>query len=81
MGIVVDAVSDVYTIPEAEFRPAPENSTPVLAEAIRSLATVNGDMVILLNIDQLLNAGELSPGDNTNDARATGGISEHGHAG
>ena len=63
MGIVVDAVSDVYNIPEDDFRPAPKNGNPVVLDSIRSLATVQEKMVILLDIDHLLNSGELAAVD------------------
>jgi len=63
MGIVVDAVSDVYNIPEDDFRPAPKNGNPVVLDSIRSLATVQEKMVILLDIDHLLNSGELASVD------------------
>jgi len=60
MGVVVDAVSDVYNIPEEDFRPAPKNGNAAIMESVRSLATVNEKMVIVLDIDHLLNSGELS---------------------
>ena len=63
MGVVVDAVSDVYNIPEDDFRPAPKNGSTVVMESVRSLATVNEKMVIILDIDHLLNSGELSAMD------------------
>lgn len=60
MGIVVDAVSDVYNVTDAEMRTAPECANTVSGDCVRGLATVNGKMVIILDIDQLLNAGELA---------------------
>jgi purine-binding chemotaxis protein CheW len=63
MGVVVDAVSDVYNIPEKDFRPAPSNGNPAVMDSVRSLATVNEKMVILLDIDHLLNSGELAAMD------------------
>ena len=63
MGIVVDAVSDVYNIPEENFRPAPQNGNARIMGSVRSLATVNEKMVIILDIDHLLNSGELSAVD------------------
>lgn len=63
MGIVVDAVSDVYNIPQDDFRPPPRNGNSAVMESVSSLATVNEKMVILLDIDHLLNSGELSAMD------------------
>jgi purine-binding chemotaxis protein CheW len=60
MGLVVDAVSDVHHVTDAELRPAPECGSTVSSECVKGLATVNGKMLIILDIDQLLNAGELA---------------------
>jgi purine-binding chemotaxis protein CheW len=60
MGVVVDAVSDVHTIADAELRPAPECGSTASSECVQGLATVNGQMLIILDIDQLLNAEELA---------------------
>lgn len=54
MGIVVDAVSDVYSLSEADMRPAPDLGEYSDAEYIKGLVNVNDRMVILLNIDSLL---------------------------
>jgi purine-binding chemotaxis protein CheW len=60
MGVVVDAVADVHDITDAELRPAPECGHPVSHACVQRLATVHGYMLILLDIDQLLNSGELA---------------------
>ena len=59
MGIVVDAVSDVYAVPAEELRPSPDFGGNVNVEFVRGLATVDEKMVIILNIDKLLNADDL----------------------
>lgn len=59
MGIVVDAVSDVYAVPVEELRPAPDFGGNIRVEFVRGLATVDEKMVIVLNIDELLNADEI----------------------
>jgi len=59
MGIVVDAVSDVYAVPSDELRPSPDFGGNVNVEFVRGLATVDEKMVIILNIDKLLNLGDL----------------------
>ena len=66
MGIVVDAVSDVYNIPESEFRPAPTRANDPVLEAVSSLATVDEKMVILLDIDRLFSTGELASLEDAN---------------
>jgi purine-binding chemotaxis protein CheW len=53
MGIVVDAVSDVYSLSQSDMRPVPNLGDGVDTNFIRALVTVNDRMVILLNIDCL----------------------------
>ena len=59
MGIVVDAVSDVYTLAEEDMRPAPDVGGSAKADIIRGLVNVDGKMVILLDIDKLLTMEEI----------------------
>lgn len=59
MGIVVDAVSEVYNVAEKDMRPAPDFGGNISVDFVRGLATVEDKMIIVLNIDRLLNAGEL----------------------
>ncbi|WP_353572708.1 chemotaxis protein CheW [Candidatus Albibeggiatoa sp. nov. BB20] len=60
MGVVVDAVSDVYDMPESEIKPAPDFGSVISIEFIKGLATVEDKMVIILEIDKLLNSQELA---------------------
>lgn len=60
MGIVVDAVSDVYNVPADELQPPPDFGVTVSIESIQGLASVNEQMVIVLDIDHLLNAREFA---------------------
>lgn len=62
MGIVVDAVSDVADVPEGELRPAPDLGTAIDTDFVRGLATVQGKMIIILDVDELLGPGLLSAG-------------------
>lgn len=59
MGIVVDAVSDVYTLAESDMRPAPDMGGATNTEIIRGLVNVDKKMVILLDIDKLLTMEEI----------------------
>ncbi len=59
MGIVVDAVSEVYDIQPEEAKPAPDFGSVVDTDSVRGLATVDGKMIILLDIDHLINNGVL----------------------
>ena len=59
MGIVVDAVSDVYTLSRAEMRDAPDLGSAIDIDFIEGLVNVDNKMVILLNIDKLLVSDQL----------------------
>ena len=59
MGIVVDAVSEVYTIANQDMKAAPDLGDAVDTDYIRGLVDVDEKMVILLEIDKLLSMDEL----------------------
>lgn len=59
MGIVVDAVSEVYTIAPEDMKAAPDLGDAVDTSYIRGLVDVDNKMVILLEIDRLLAMDEL----------------------
>ena len=61
MGMVVDAVSDVYDIAPAD-RKAPPDESGAESAFVQGLATVDEKMVILLDIDGLLGAAALEDG-------------------
>ncbi len=60
MGLVVDAVSDVYNVPEGAIKAAPDFGSVVDVNFVQGLATLEDVMVIMLDIDRLLNADELA---------------------
>ena len=55
VGIVVDAVSEVYNVPADAIRPPPEVTGNVDTAFVKGLASVGEKMVILLDIDMLIN--------------------------
>lgn len=59
MGIVVDAVSDTYTVAASEIKPAPDFGSGVDVALVCGLATVEEKLIILLDIDRLLSPAEL----------------------
>lgn len=59
MGIVVDAVSDVYSLAEKDMRTAPDIGNSLNTEFIKGLVNVDEKMVILLDIDRLLSMDEI----------------------
>ncbi len=54
MGIVVDAVSDVYSLSADEMRAAPDLGDNVNTSYIKGLVNVASKMIILLEINELL---------------------------
>ena len=71
VGLVVDAVADVYRLESGEIQPAPDMGGAIHTEFVRGLATVEEKMVILLEIDRLIDfqnmkasaPGEAATGD------------------
>lgn len=68
MGIVVDAVSDVYNIAAGEMKPPPDFGNVIDIAYVKGLATVQDKMVIALDIDHLLSSGELAVADTAEEA-------------
>ena len=58
VGLVVDAVADVYRLENGEIQPPPDMGGAVHTEFVRGLATVEEKMVILLEIDCLIDFQE-----------------------
>lgn len=59
MGIIVDEVSDVHSLPLSSIRPAPELNGKLDSEFVTGLTTINDKMVIVMDIDSLMNSDEL----------------------
>jgi len=53
-GIVVDAVSEVYSVGPEHIKPAPSLGASTDSACVRGLATVDEKMVMLLDIDRLI---------------------------
>jgi purine-binding chemotaxis protein CheW len=56
VGIVVDAVSEVYSVVADAIQPVPELGSIADGSCVRGIATVDGKMVMLLDIDSLVAA-------------------------
>ncbi|MFO1415407.1 MAG: chemotaxis protein CheW [Burkholderiales bacterium] len=59
VGVVVDAVSDVLTLDTASIRPPPEFSATFDTRYITGLGTVDGRMLILVDIERLMASPEM----------------------
>jgi purine-binding chemotaxis protein CheW len=57
VGMVVDAVSEVYNINPADTKTPPELCGDVNTIFVRSIATIDSKMLILLDIDRLIGTG------------------------
>jgi len=60
LGIVVDAVSEVYDINKDDMQPPPDMEGSISIDFVTGLATMDEKMVILLDITKLVNEGILS---------------------
>jgi len=73
VGLVVDAVADVYRLDSNEIQPPPDMGGAIHAEFVRGLATVEEKLVILLDVDRLIDFGDVEPAvsASTDDEAAT----------
>jgi purine-binding chemotaxis protein CheW len=55
-GVVVDAVSEVYSILPEAVKPAPDLGGETSSVCVSGLATVGEKMIMLLNIDELISS-------------------------
>lgn len=65
IGVVVDAVADVYNIGQDDLNDAPEIGGAINSSFIKGLATVDEKMIILLDISPLIVAEILDQVDET----------------
>jgi purine-binding chemotaxis protein CheW len=56
MGLVVDAVSEVYTVSNEQCQVPPDFGADVSEKFVKSLASVDDTMVIVLDVDAFLSA-------------------------
>ena len=54
VGLVVDAVSEVYQLGDQAIQPPPEMGNSARTDFVKGLATVEGKMVILLEVNRLV---------------------------
>jgi purine-binding chemotaxis protein CheW len=60
VGMVVDGVSDVLTLAANEILPAPGVGSTLAAEFLTGLGTVDGRMLILMDIEALMSSREMA---------------------
>ncbi|WP_243372863.1 chemotaxis protein CheW [Geotalea sp. SG265] len=64
VGMVVDGVSDVLSLTPEQVKAAPEFSSGLDTRYITGLGTVNGQMLILVDIERLMSSSEMQLMDN-----------------
>jgi purine-binding chemotaxis protein CheW len=61
VGVVVDAVSDVLTLPRESIRPAPEFASSAFdSKYITGLGALDDRMLILMDIDKLMRSADMA---------------------
>ncbi|GGD89504.1 chemotaxis protein CheW [Caballeronia grimmiae] len=60
VGIVVDGVSDVQTLTPEQIRPAPGFNSTVNTDYITGIGTIDGRMLILMDIEKLITSEEMA---------------------
>ncbi|MGE4337529.1 MAG: chemotaxis protein CheW, partial [Pigmentiphaga sp.] len=60
VGIVVDGVSDVLMLDREQIRPAPEFGSTLSTEYLTGLGTIDGRMLILVDIEKLMTSEEMA---------------------
>jgi purine-binding chemotaxis protein CheW len=59
VGMVVDSVSDVITLTAEQIKPAPEMGSVLDADYLIGLGTLDGRMLILVDIDRLMSSDDM----------------------
>lgn len=64
IGVIVDAVSDVYKLSDSKINPAPSFGHGIDSSFLKGLANIDEKLIILLNMDVLLDEEEFYRVDN-----------------
>lgn len=59
VGIVVDGVSDVITLPGEQMKPAPEFGAALDTRYIKGLGTIDQRMIVLVDIEKLMSSRDM----------------------
>ncbi|TAL55987.1 MAG: chemotaxis protein CheW [Pandoraea sp.] len=60
VGMVVDGVSDVLTLARGDIKPPPEFGATLTTEYLTGLGTVEGRMLILMDIEKLMTSNDMA---------------------
>ena len=59
LGVLVDAVNQLFDVPSSEIEPTPSFGTSVHPEYLRGVLHVDGKLVLVLDIERVLSTEEL----------------------
>lgn len=60
LGVVVDGVSDVIQVARADVKPPPELGGALDTQYLQGLASVNGQMMIMIDIERLMTSRDMA---------------------
>ena len=60
VGVIVDAVNEVLEIASSDIEPAPTFGARIRPDFIAGVAKVAGKLVVVLDVDRVLNAGDMA---------------------
>ena len=58
LGLIVDTAREFLRIPEASIEPPPEAITGLSGKYLEGIATINGRMILVLNLAEVIDIGE-----------------------
>ena len=58
IGLVVDAMSEIYKIERQQLKPSPDLNNDENANFLTSIATIEEKLILLLDVDQLMNQSD-----------------------
>ena len=61
IGLVVDAAREFVRIPATAVEPPPEAITGLSGKYLEGIATINGRMILVLNLEEVIDLGEQQP--------------------
>lgn len=59
VGMVVDGLSDVVTLNPEQIKPVPESGSSLDSQYLQGLGTVDGRMIMLVDIEQLMTSRDM----------------------
>ena len=61
LGLIVDTAREFLPIPGAAIEPPPEAITGLSGKYLEGIATIEGRMILVLNLDEVIDVGEQPP--------------------